>query len=191
MSFDNAVTLPGIGAVADTDIVQFDAISLGSNTSGTFSMYFNGADVGLDTSAEDIDGFDLLSDGRLVVSTSGSVSVPGVSGLDEDLLAFTPTSLGSTTSGTWSMYFDGSDVGLAESSDEDTDGVDVSGNGDIYLSVRGLFSVSGVSGDNEDVFVCTPTSLGDNTACNYSSSLFFDGSAEGVAVLNVDGISLP
>ena len=191
MSFDNPVTLPGIGPVADTDIVQFNATSLGSNTAGTFSMYFNGVDVGLDTSAEDIDGFDILSDGRLVVSTSGSVAVPGVSGLDEDLLAFAPTSLGSNTSGTWSMYFDGSDVGLADSSAEDTDAVDVAGNGDIYLSVRGLFTVPGISGDNEDVFVCTPTSLGDTTACNYSSSLFFDGSAQGVAALDVDGISLP
>ena len=60
MSFDAAITLPNVGAVANTDIVQFNATSLGSNTAGTFSMYFNGVDVGLDTTAENIDGLAVL-----------------------------------------------------------------------------------------------------------------------------------
>ncbi len=50
----------------------------------------------------------VLPDGRLLISTLGNVSVTGASGADEDLLVFTPAALGSTTSGTWAMYFDGS-----------------------------------------------------------------------------------
>ena len=123
-----------------------------------------------------------------MISTRGNPSVPGVTGArDEDILAFTPTALGNTTSGTWAMYFDGSDVGLADNSNEDVDALDVAPNGDIYLSTIGVFSVTGVSGDDEDVFVCTPTSLGSVTACTYSSVLYFDGSTWGQTSNDVDG----
>jgi hypothetical protein len=41
--------------------------------------------------------------------------VAGVSGADEDVFVFTPTTLGSSTTGTFSssLYFDGSVYGLA------------------------------------------------------------------------------
>jgi hypothetical protein len=120
-------------AVTPQDVVRFDATSLGSTTAGTFSMYLNGIDVGLDTTAEEIDSLSLLSDGRVLLSTTGSSSVSGVAGADEDVLVFTPTSLGDNTNGTWAMYFDGSDVGLADTSDEDVDALDVVG-AEIYLS---------------------------------------------------------
>jgi len=194
MSFDRNVTVNGM-SVTPSDIVQFDAISLGSVTAGSFSMYFNGVDVGLDTTAEKIDGVDVLPDGRILISTTGNPSVPNgaggtLAGADEDILAFTPTILGNTTSGSWAMYFDGSDVGLADSADEDIDALDVSPNGDIFLSTLGVFSVPGVSGDDEDVFRCTPTSLGSNTACIYSSPLYFDGSTWGFSANDIDGLGL-
>jgi hypothetical protein len=106
-------------------------------------------------------------------------------GRDEDVLAFTPASLGSATSGTWSLYFDGSDVRLGESSDEDIDALDVVGE-EIYLSTLGAFSVSGLSGADEDVFVCAAASLGDATACSYSPALYFDGSTWGLTGNDVD-----
>jgi uncharacterized protein YjiK len=178
-----AAPVGGLGTVDDFDIVQFDG-TLGAATSGTFSLFLDGPTVGLDTSGEDIDAIDVLPDGRLLVSTVGDAGV--VSGAkDEDLLAFT------AASGTWAMYFDGSDVELATNSGEDVDGVDVAGNGDIHLTTRGLFSVTGVSGDDEDVFVCTPTSLGGVTSCNYSPTLYFDGSTWGLADNDVDAINLP
>src|SRR3990172_1798813 len=194
MSFDNTVTVNGL-TFEDWDIARFDATdptSLGDITAGSFSLYFDGNDVGLDTSAENVDAIELLSDGRLLISTTGNPAVPGVtSGRDEDLLAFTPTSLGDATSGTWAMYFDGSDVELATSSSEDVDGVDVAANGDIYLTTTGPFGVAGVSGDDEDIFVCTSPSPGDATACTYSPPLYFDGSAWGLAANDVDAINLP
>ncbi len=47
-----STTLPNIGIVDDHDIVQFDAITLGDTTSGTYTLYFNGEDVGLDRKSE-------------------------------------------------------------------------------------------------------------------------------------------
>ena len=190
LTFQAPMTL-GALQVDAWDIVQFDATSLGSVTAGTFSMYLDGNDVGLDTTSENIDGLEVLPDGRVLISTTGSPSVPGVTGNDEDILAFTPTTLGDVTSGTWAMYFDGSDVGLADTSSEDIDAVDVHSNGDIYLSTLGAFTVTGVSGSNEDVFICTPISLGSETACNFSSSLYFDGSAWGMSAYGLDAINLP
>ena len=187
MSFDAPITLGGL-AVNPWDIVRFDATSLGDNTAGSFSLYFDGDDVGLTTTNGQIDALEVLPDGRILISTTKDPSVPGVTGAaDEDILAFTPTTLGDTTSGSWAMYFDGSDVGLAD----DIDALDVAPNGDIYLSVGGIFAVAGVSGVDEDVFVCTPTSLGDVTACNYSPALYFDGSTWGQDANDVDGIHLP
>src|SRR6266508_1011526 len=188
MAFSSAVTVNGL-AVTPQVIVRFDATSLGNNTAGTFSMYLDGSDVGLDTTAEKIDSVSLLPDGRLLISTTGNPSVPGVSGKDEDVLAFTQTSFGDVTNGTWSMYFDGSDVGLAESSNEDVDALDVTSNGNIYLSTLGDFAVNGLSGFDEDVFVCMPASIGDVTTCNYSSALYFDGSTWGLSSNDVDAFN--
>ncbi|MGH7645052.1 MAG: PKD domain-containing protein, partial [Gemmatimonadales bacterium] len=191
MAFRSAGTVAGI-AFDDSDILKFTATSLGATTAGTFSLYFDGSDVGLTSDdAEDIDAVELLADGRLLISTKGSPSVTGLSGLaDEDILAFTPTSLGATTAGTWAIYFDGSDVGLSDSSDEDVDAVAVDASGRIYLSTLGNFSVTGVSGADEDVFVFTPTSLGSTTAGTYSPTLFFDGDVYGVTG-DIFGIDLP
>ncbi|HSB00776.1 MAG TPA: choice-of-anchor Q domain-containing protein, partial [Anaerolineales bacterium] len=189
MSFNANVTVKGITATPQ-DVLRFDATSLGSNTAGTFSLYFDGSDVGLsDATNEKIDSLSLLPDGRLLISTTGNPVVPGVSGgRDEDVLAFTPTSLGSTTSGTWALYFDGSDVGLSETSGEDVDALDVVG-ANIYLSTQGDFSVPGLSGADEDIFVCAATSIGDVTTCNYSPNLYFDGSTWGLAANDVDAFN--
>jgi hypothetical protein len=189
MSFTSARTLPGVGTVDNFDIVQFDAASLGNNTAGTFSLFFDGSDVGFDTAGEDIDAIDILPDGRILISTAGNASVPGITTADEDILAFTPTSLGDVTAGTWAMYFDGSDVGLADNSGEDIDGLSVAANGDIYLTTRGDFVVPGVSGANEDLFVCRPISLGPNTACNYLPTIW-DGSLYTLAADDLDGVHL-
>ena len=111
LSFRSSFTLSGVGSISDSDIVQFTG-TLGDATSGTFSLYFDASDVGLTTSGEDVDAFELLSDGSLVVSTTDNFSVPGVSGSDEDLFRCVGT-FGPTTTCTWSMYLDGSDVDIS------------------------------------------------------------------------------
>jgi uncharacterized protein YjiK len=196
MSFSAAITIGGL-SITPQDVVRFDATSLGSVTAGTFSMYLDGSDVGLDSNADSIDALSLLtiSGGlpTILISTTGNPTVPGLAGLaDEDILAFSPSTLGSATSGTWSLFFDGSDVGLADSSGEDLDAADVVFNGTsstAYLSTLDDFSVSGISGADEDVFICSLTSTGATTSCNYSTNLYFDGSTWGLAANDVDAFN--
>ena len=188
MTLNSGTTVPGVGAVDDSDIVRFMPTSLGPNTAGTFSFYFDGSDVGLTTNSEDIDAMTVAPDGRLVISTIGSFSVPGVSGADEDLIIFTATSLGTNTSGSWALYFDGSDVGLTNST-EDVYGAYLDSNGDIYLSTNGAFSVSGLSGDGADIFICKNATIGTNTACS-SFVMYWDGSTKGFAGEIIDGFRI-
>jgi len=190
MSFTSSTSALGIGTVDDSDIVRFNATSLGSSTAGSFEFYFDGSDVGLSRSSEDIDALELLPNGNLLISTMGSFSASGTSGRDEDLFEFVPASLGPTTVGNWSRYFDGSDVSISRSA-EDVDGVAVDAAGDIYLSTIGSFSVSGLSGRDEDIFVFSPTSTGSTTSGSFSSPLFFDGSSEGIASNDVKAFDLP
>ncbi len=189
MSFNTNVTAGGL-AVTPVDIVRFIPTQLGPNTAGTFTWFFRGASVGLaNTSSNVIDALTLTGDGGLLLSTAGSFSVPGVSGRDEDLLLFTPNQAGDYSSGAFSLFFDGSDVGLSESADEDIwDVWQGSGNNELYLTTKGAFSVPGLSGDAVDIFICTPGSLGANTDCTYR--LFWDGSTHGLTGEVVDGFSI-
>src|SRR6185503_11456597 len=91
------------------------------------------------------------------------------------------------------MYFDGSitALGLGQTA-EDIDGLEIAANGSIYLSTADVFAVTGASGDDEDIFICTPTyTSGAVTSCTYASTLFFDGSLYGLAVNDVDALNLP
>lgn len=189
MSFMQPVTIAGLGKLDDSDIVRFDATSLGNNTAGAFSLYFDGSDVGLTNASEDIDALDILPDGRLIVSTIGGYAVPGAKGKGDDLLSFAPMSLGASTSGTWALYFDGSDVGIKPTTN--VDGVSVAANGGIFLTTANDFSPAGQAIGDEDVVRCTPVSLGGTTVCNFASDLYFDGSAWGVAADDIDAIHIP
>ena len=183
MSFDGTVDPPGaLGNVDDSDIVYYDA--------GTWSLFFDGSDVGLTTNGEDVDAFDILSDGSLVISTIDGGGVPGVSFNDEDLVRCGSFVSGSNTSCAWSMYFDGSDVGL-NSGSEDVDGVAVLG-GDIYLSTTGNFGVAGLSGQGADVFRCNAVTTGAATSCA-GFDMYFDAGDNGFASGNqdIDAFDLP
>jgi hypothetical protein len=189
MAFNSTQYLRGIGYITGSDIVAYDLVKK------TFSLVFDGSDVGLVTATELLDAIEFLPDGRLIVSTNGSTSVPSggpvpLAAVDQDLLVFTPASLGSVTAGTWAVYFDGSDVGLATVG-EGVNGASVAKNGDIYLSTVGSFAVTALSGQNEDVFVCKTPATGPTTACNGGFSLFFDGTTKGLSTNIVDAIDLP
>jgi hypothetical protein len=189
LSFDGDFTLSGFGAVDDSDILAFSATSLGGSTAGTFSWYFDGSDVGLTTKDEDVDAFAFAADGRLLISTLGTASVTGASAADEDLLAFAASQLGATTSGSWSLYFDGSDVGLGELSTEDVNGAWINpSTGAILLTTTGSYAVPGLSGDGADLIACTPLGLGANTACTWT--LYWDGSASGFAGEVIDALDV-
>jgi VCBS repeat-containing protein len=201
LSTVGAFSVPGPSGISISgggeDLLLFTPSRLGSSTAGVWHLYFDGSDVGLTNANENIDAVAVLENGNILISTVGNHSVPGgVSGDDEDLLVFTPSVLGDTTAGSWAMYFDGSDVGLDGGNAEDVDAlfVDPAGGSPglpaLHFSTRGLFVVSGVSGENDDVFKFAPPSLGADTGGAYASSLSLDGSRYGLSPFDIDGIHI-
>jgi hypothetical protein len=188
LSLGKAANIAPIGKVDVQDIMLFTG-TLGEATSGTFSLYFDGSDVGLEKAQESITVLHSLADGRLIIGTKGAASVPGLTTASEDLMLFTPTSTGANTAGNWSLYMDGSDVGLTFQAR--IDAIAVGPNGNLYLSTIGAFNLGVVSGENEDVIICANPSTGANTACTFSPAVYFDGSQWGLAGDNVDSIGLP
>ena len=191
VAFQSPVTLAGI-AFDDSDLAR-----LSRNTSGGFnvSMFFDGSDVGLTTNAEAIDVVTGLADGSWLISTRGSGAVSGVSSFAaEDILRFRPTSLDTTTAGSWSLYADMSDVGITGTSENITS-VDVAADGRLFLTTGGNASAStggtSLSATNEDFFVFQPTRLGSTTMGSYPSPLFFDGSLHGLGPNALLGIDVP
>jgi len=182
VSTTGSFSVPGLSG-KDEDVIELTPGVLGTTSTGTWSMRLDGSTVGLDGSGEDVDAVELLANDHLLISTRDLVSVPGVTGEDGDVLEFNPVTSG------WTTYFDGTDVELTTSG-EDVDGIALVG-ANLYLSSAGLFSVTGVSGADEDVFVFTPTTLGSNTTGTYSSTLFFDGSVLGLAGNDLFAIELP
>lgn len=185
LSLKTAARLPGAGVVQPEDIVLFD-----TNTH-TYRFLFDGSDVGLSGTNENVDAITISSKGQLLISTSGAFSIPAtgggvLTGEDEDLSVFSVTKWGKSTSGTFAMYFDGSDVELLNDSEDVWAAHVDQTTGNIYLSTLWTYSVPGSSGDGADVFLCVPGSLGVDTQCTYSS--FWDGSKNGVVNLSIDGL---
>lgn len=91
---------------ADEDIVMFD------ESTGQYSKYFNGSNVGL--SASDVDAIKLLDDQSILLSVNCSTVLAGFGELNkEDILRFVPQTLGEQTSGHFELYTDGSEIGLS------------------------------------------------------------------------------
>jgi hypothetical protein len=121
------------------------------------------------------------------VSTLGGYFA-GVSGDSSDLIVLDGAALGENTGGTWALYFDGSDVELTDSTENISASWINGSNGDIYLTTSGAFSVTGASGGANDIFVCTPLSLGETTSCAYS--LFWSGGSFGLTGLGIDALTI-
>ncbi len=168
--------------------MRFTPTSTGNITAGSFQWYFDGSDVAISTAGEAIDALSIDGAGKLVISVRGAavVSRPGTSPIraaDEDLMSFTFSSSGVSTSGAWTWLFDGSDVGLK---DEDIDALWIDPvNGELYLSVENTFSVNGASGGGGTIFVCDPGTTGATTTCTYRP--YWNAAAAGLS-LNVDGV---
>ncbi len=178
MAFKTAATIPGVGTVQNEDIVAYNPAG------GTWSLIFDGSDVGL--SGFVIDGMAVQANGDILLSFTASGTVAGLIGGpggsttvdDSDIVRFTPTTLGSVTAGTLTFHFDGSDVGLT-TDDEDIDAITLDSAGKLVISTLGPFSVTGLSGQDEDLIVFTATSLGSVTAGTYA--MYFDGSDVGLS----------
>ena len=152
----------GSTTVGDEDLVWFQFLTSGEETSGYFVFYFDGSDVGLGGKPEDIDGVHEFANGALAISILGRGLVDGLPGFqDEDVLLFDPVSLGADTQGVWTMQFDGDQVGLSGRG-EDLDGLCFEPGGDLLFSTAGNWSTETASGRDEDIgrFI---GAYGDNT----------------------------
>ena len=166
-------SIAGYGAVDNADILRFTPTQLGPTTTGSFTLLLDGSDVGLDTLGEDIDVIGRSADVRLFAGTGVAFSVPGLSGGASDLLLFTATSLGDVTSGSWSMLFDGSDVGLGDGSNTFYENVDAAwldaATGDLYLGANGDFTTgAGFGGDQDDIVRSPQATLGETTSSTWN-----------------------
>ncbi|MEO1519462.1 MAG: right-handed parallel beta-helix repeat-containing protein [Cyanobacteria bacterium J06633_2] len=189
MSFNQDTRLRGIGEVDDSDIVQFNASSLGKgNTRGRFELVVDGSDLGLTKAGEDIDALTQLSNGDLLFSTKRKATFAnGVRSEGEDILLFRPRTLGDRTRGRVSRYVDGSDINLSRGS-ERIDAIALRDD-ELILSTRGNFRVPGLSGRNEDAFGFTPTSLGRQARGTFTDELVVNGDQLGLSG-NLSGIDL-
>lgn len=113
ISTEATEAIPGFGKLVGQDLALFRPATIGNDTTGTFYRYFDASDVGLTQASERIDTVAVHPiNGDLMLGTVGNATVPAWTAADEDIMLFHPSSLGTTTAGTWGFFFDGSDVGL-------------------------------------------------------------------------------
>ncbi len=79
----------------------------------TLSLYFDGSDVELTESTENVSGVWVDGNGDIYLATSGTFNVMGASGSGSDIFVCTPASLGDTTSCTYSLFWQGSTNGFS------------------------------------------------------------------------------
>lgn len=163
------------------DILRYDM------TNNLWGMLFDASDVGIDKG--NLDAFHVMADGSLLLSVSQPLSLPSVGSVDDsDIVRFYPIQLGSETVGLFELYFDGSDVELTGSS-EGIDAISMLPDGNLLISTVGNVTVNRVDqGQDEDVLLFEPTSLGEKTKGEWS--LYLDGSTTGLDTLdeNIVGI---
>ncbi len=126
----------------DEDIISYDF------ESDTWSMFFDGSDLGLES--RDLSGFHIVDPEAplptILFTLANPMNVPGFGPADDsDILEFTPSSLGDTTSGTLALHLDGSAVGLT-TWDEDIDAIARAADGRTIISTVGESSVPAVGG---------------------------------------------
>jgi hypothetical protein len=167
MSSTSSGTVDGV-SFNDEDIVAFDA------STNTWSMAFDGSDVGLGSG--DVDGFAIESIGEdetiIHLSFEKPRSVAGIGYVDDmDIVTFTGNG-GDDTSGSFSLLADGRDIQLSGAG-ENIDALSLSGD-DIAFSTTGNLGTSGLSAKDEDLTALTLTATGTNTAGSFAP--LFDGS---------------
>ncbi|MEZ4515538.1 MAG: FG-GAP-like repeat-containing protein [Chloroflexota bacterium] len=187
ISVDEPLTISGPGWVDDSDLLIFTPQTLGETTSGGFDIFLDGADFSLGTAAEAIDAATFTNDGDLLISTVGNLRAGNEQAEDDDLVLI-PISGDNQPGGDWSLYFDGSDVGLSAGSEDITAAfVDIQ-DGRILLSTQGNFSVPGLSGTSADIFRCLPGELGSTTTCTYDA--YWHGADYGIGDMGIDAVSV-
>jgi len=193
----NARFVPGITPKVDgMDLVWYDS------DTNTFSLWFDGQDVGLtNLTGEKIDALHVLDGSEaplplaaaaggscnayLLISLQATGKVPNYDGMalnvrGEDVIGFCMTQSGSATMGKWIMVLDGSAQGMPANS---THGLSASDDGEtIYLTTRAAFNVDSATGGHSMVYVY-------DTVTESFSGPIFSAPDEGLAE-KVDGMQV-
>lgn len=182
------VTTAAAGSVRGLAYAQGDILAYDARVD-TWSLYFDASDVGI---VKPLGDFVLLEGGSILLTVNARVKLPTATGAlftleVQDIARFVPTSLGATTTGSFEVYFDGSDVALSTSG-EKIDALARRADGKLLISVTGSAAVKNggttIKAQDEDLLAFQPTSIGSNTAGTWS--LAFDGSTlTGMAVEDV------
>jgi len=114
------------------DLIEYDPAT------DTASIFFDGD---LFTEKENIDAVHVLDNGNVIISTTSSATLGGLSFSDGDLVEY------DFGTGTTSLYFSESEF----SSNEDIDAVHVLDSGNILLSTKDSAQLGGVSFEDGDV----------------------------------------
>ncbi len=184
LSSSSGGTVDGIG-FADEDVLAYDPAN------NTWSVLIDGSDIGL--AATDIDGFEWRPDGSQLMSFDTPITLPEIPFPvdDSDIVRFIPSRLGATTQGRFEFFFDGSDVGLDDDS-EDIDAIGMRADGRLVISTGGAARVPGARGEvmalDADLLLFSGDRLGEATRGSWErlfegarSSL--DGPDEGLGAL--------
>ena len=160
-------TVAGIATTAQ-DLLRYDFYA------GEWSMWFDGSDVGI---TKALSAFARLPGGDWLLVFKANQTTPAGTFTPWDIARFTPSSMGATTAGTFSWYFDGSDVGLTTAA-EKIDALDWS-SAVLLISTGGALAVplpgSTLKAQDEDLIVFYPATTGPNTTGDWYG--FFDGTA--------------
>ncbi|MCB9445269.1 MAG: hypothetical protein H6669_13660, partial [Ardenticatenaceae bacterium] len=156
---------PGVGGTADdADIYNWNGAS--------FSRQFDASVAGLPSGAN-VDGYVRVDATHFYLSFSGTTTaVPGLGNVeDEDVVYY--------NNGVWSVYFDGTALGLT-ANNQDLDAISIVGS-TLYFSTVGNTNPTGVSGtaDDADIYSWNGSSF----------ARVWDASANGLpGNANVDGL---
>lgn len=106
----------------DEDLWVFDSITVGEESAGAWSLYFDGSDVALSKGSEDIDALWIdPTTGALYLSTKGDFAVEGstntMRGEENDLLICTPIALGQDSDCIFTLFLEGNALGYRENID--------------------------------------------------------------------------
>lgn len=176
--YQNKISTPGIGNVFGHDMAHYDGSS--------FSLVFDGSDVGLTTVSEKLDALHVAADpppgcdAYYLFSFFGDGRVPGVKFSGEDVLGFCATSVGEDTDGLWEMVLDGSAQGMPNNST-----FSLSASSDLsvlYITTLDVFAVDSAFGGHSMVYEY-------NTVTEEFSGPIFDAPANGL-LSKVNGLHI-
>jgi hypothetical protein len=117
ISTTGSISVGALASGGDEDVHLFTPATTGSVTTGAWTtVHFDGSDIGLTSSGDDLSAISFDFNGDLLYSTVGTNSMPGSD--DEDIDRFAGT-YGPTTSGTATLELDLSSLGIDPSADVD------------------------------------------------------------------------